>query len=241
MAAGMMTKVYTARTRRRATKVKSNKTAMGIAKQALKLAKQNVSELKYHDVPFDQYANYDPTTAANGGLQSLSLVPANAGAPSATTREGDEIRLVSLQVRAQVEYDYANYPYNVIRVIIIQDYTNFISNIGELLEVGSGVLSVNSPYNYLYHTLNRKFKVLYDQRFDSPIKNGNAVPAASTLTRHNIQITKNLKNIKNKYDPVSATAVTNEIKMFVIGDVAFAFKGGGLSVYGYSRLLFRED
>jgi len=226
---------------RRVQRVKKQKpTAMTVAKKALRVAKQNVDETKYHDVPFDEYANYTVTTAANGGLRSLSEIPANAGAPSPTTREGDEVRLMSLQVRGQVEWDPTNYTFNLIRVIVIRDFNNAISTVASLLEVGSSALTINSPYNYTNMVLKRNFQVLYDRTFDSPMKNGNSIPAGNPFIRHNIHFKKQL-NVKSSFDPVSAVIMKNEIKMFVIGDVPFASKGGGLSFYGYSRLYFKEN
>lgn len=219
---------------------KAKPTAMKVAKRALNIAKQNVEESKYFDVPFDQFANYTPTTAANGGLLSLSDIPKNAGAPSASTRESDEVRLMSLQIRAQIEFDPANYPFNMIRLIVIRDINNTISSVGDLLEVPTSLYTINSPYKYSNTVLKRNFQVLYDKTFDSPVKNGNSVPTVSQIVRHAIHIKRQL-NLKASWVPGTAFVLKNEIKMFVIGDVPFASKGAGFSCFGYSRIYFKEN
>lgn len=234
--------------RRKVMKKSPPKTAMVVAKKALRIAKNNVEESKYYDTYITAFANYNPTTAATGGLVSLSNVPKDTtGIENSYTRNDEEIKITSLQLRGILVQDSANYPTNNIRIIIIIDYDNAFASVNDLLQFlpaaapTADATCIYAPYKYENFVLAKKCKVLYDKCFPNALSTGNAVPAAVSYRTMPIKIHKTI-NIKSSWFPYPSTVTKkNEIKAFFLADLPFASKGLGLSFSGTSRIYFKEN
>jgi len=211
-----------------------------MAKKALSLVKKQMPETKYYEKAILAYANYSPTLGTNTGLYSLSDVTKNTGIPNNTTRESDKIRLMGFHLKGQVQMDAANYPSNIMRIVIIQDYTNSFSDSSNLLNYSGSVGVVNSHYNFDWKNQSKRFKVLYDRSFKTVMQDGNAIPGASVIQRRNINIFRKL-NCNTAFLTGSTLVLRNEIKMFVFADLSPASSANGFSFFGVNRLFFRED
>ena len=205
------------RRRRRRYRKKSTK---AVAHRALNLAKKVAfaSEVKYHDVAINSLVDWD-------GAGPIDLANISQGF-SDNNRIGDQIRITSINFK-WICYNL-NSGCSYVRVIVIRDTQDAISDINQVLQQTGNLPSFQSHY---VHDIRPQYSVMFDKYFH--IDN---VKQDSSAQRWYKKL-----NFKVQYVASSTSVISkNQIKAFAISDVSSQATNKP-ELYGFMRLNYYDN
>lgn len=136
-----------------------NKRIVKVEQKVTALAKQ--SELKHRDILVDNVAA-DDTPTDTTQMILLNGIPQEDDAPTKTTREGDQVRLTSLQIRGTWDLNQLTNVGTYVRIIIFWDTMpkGVAPTATELLDVSTITRYILAPYHY---DNIKRFNIIYDK------------------------------------------------------------------------------
>ena len=211
---------YRKRRYRRRRRRYRKKSTQAVAHRALNLAKKVAfaSEVKYHDVAINSLVDWD-------GAGPIDLANISQGF-SDNNRIGDQIRITSINFK-WICYNL-NSGCSYVRVIVIRDTQDAISDINQVLQQTGNLPSFQSHY---VHDIRPQYSVMFDKYFH--IDN---VKQDSSAQRWYKKL-----NFKVQYVASSTSVISkNQIKAFAISDVSSQATNKP-ELYGFMRLNYYDN
>lgn len=136
-----------------------NKRIIKVEQKVTALAKQ--SEVKHRDLFVDNVAA-DSLPTDTTQMILLNGIPQEDDAPTTTTREGDQVRLTSMQIRGTWDMNQLTNVGTYVRIIIFWDTMakGIAPIVTELLDVSTITTYILAPY---HHDNIKRFNIIYDK------------------------------------------------------------------------------